>query len=619
MDNQKEQKLLFQEFESVSTEKWEELIKKDLKGADYSKKLVWKTLDGVSVKPYYRTEDLQELPETGVPGEFPFVRGSKVDNNDWLIRQNIVFSDSDSAATKVNLLREKGVQSVGVSFAKSPEKEVLIDFLNAIPLDNIEINFKGVDPVILLELLNDYCAETKVEKNLLRGSLGLDPIGDLTRSGRSGNLEDGLDQVANVIKLAREFENLRVFEVDAKLFHNSGSTAVQELAFAMSVATEYMDALTERELNHTEISSKLTFNFAVGSNYFFELAKFRSAKQLWSGILESYMGKAPEKVSFIHAETSVWNTTVYDPYVNLLRTTTEAMSSVLGGVDSLTVLQFNQSFEEATELSERLARNQQIILKEEAYLDKVVDPAAGSYYIENLTSSLSAEGWKIFQATEETGGFIDSFMKGLVQDAIVTVAQKRDMRIAQRRDILLGTNQYANQTETILEDIDEKVFNHTVADPTDANTQPLIPYRGAEGFETLRMDTEKAEKQPVVFLLNIGNLTMRKARAAFASNFFGCAGYKVIDNLGFSSVEEGMEEALKVKADIVVLCSSDDEYAQYGPEAAEANGDAELVVAGYPAAIMDQLNDAGICHFIHVKTNLLETLRGFNQLMGISQ
>ena len=549
MDNQKEQKLLFQEFESVSTEQWEELIKKDLKGADYSKKLIWKTLDGISVKPYYRTEDLQALPETGAPGEFPFVRGSKVDNNDWLIRQNIEFTNSDDTASKVNLLASKGVQSVGVTFVSSPEKEALIDFLYAIPLDNIEINFKGLNPVILLELLNDYCAETKISKNLLRGSLGLDPLGDFAKTGKYGNMEEAMDQVANVIKGATEFENLRVFEVDAKLFHNSGSTAVQELAYAMSVAIEYMDALTDRDLDHTEIISKLTFNFAVGSTYFFELAKFRAARQLWSRILESYMGKAPEKISFIHAETSAWNTTVYDPYINLLRTTTEAMSSVLGGVDSLTVLQFNHSFQEATEISERLARNQQILLKEEAYLDKVVDPAAGSYYIENLTNSLATEAWKIFQATEETNGFIESFMNGLVQDAIVTVAQEKDMRIAQRRDVLLGTNQYANQGETILANVDEKILNHTIADPTEANTQPLIPYRGAEGFESLRMDTEKADKQPVVFLLTIGNLTMRKARAAFASNFFGCAGYKIIDNIGFSSIGEGM----KAKADIVVL------------------------------------------------------------------
>jgi len=340
---------------------------------------------------------------------------------------------------------------------------------------------------------------------------------------------------------------------------------------------------------------------------------------LWSRIVESYDITEPARAKmYVHAETSMWNKTVYDPYVNMLRTTTEAMSAILGGVNSLTVHPFDATFKEAGEFSERLARNKQIILKEEAHFDKVVDPGGGSYYIEKLTDSIGAEAWKLFQEVERRGGYTQAFMEGHIQNEITTSAQLRDENIALRKEVFLGINQFPNNSEFLDPQADSSHIISPVPDPSGADTHPLIFYRGAEGFEFLRMATEKAEKRPKVFMLTIGSLPWRKARAEFASNFFGCAGYEIVNNLGFETIEEGMKAAKEDEADIIVLCSSDDEYADYGPEASKINIDKSiLVVAGYPKPIIEKLESVGISRFIHIKTNVLETLKGFNKDLGI--
>ncbi len=620
MTKKNNQQLLFNEFPAISTEEWEQQITKDLKGADYDKKLILKTLDGISVRPYYRSEDLSQLPEIGVPGEFPFIRGTKSEDNSWLIRQEISFIESKETSEKINYLQSKGVQSIGLTFHQLPQQKQLEDLFSAIQIDKLEINFQGVDAALIIEVLKKHCNNAGIAPESIRGSLACKPISDFTLSGKLGEEEIFFDQLGEYINLTKDYCNLRVIEVKALNFHNAGSTAVQELGFALAVANEYLDQLTDRGLSLSEIAPKMSFSFAVGSNYFFEMAKFRAARGLWSRVLESYDAEqARTSKSYFHAETSSWNKTVYDPYVNLLRTTTETMSSVLGGVDSLTVLPFDSSYKASDEFSQRLARNQQLVIREEAYLDKVLDPAAGSYYIENLTHSMIEESWKLFQAVEAKGGFIDAFLEGYVQDAIAEIAQKRDMNIALKKEIFLGTNHYPNAEEKQLAYTDLDQAHVLAVDPTGAETQPLNPYRGAEGFEKLRFETEQASKQPVVFLLTIGNLTMRKARAAFAASFFACAGYKVIDNPGFNNMTDGMEAARNAQSDIVVLCSSDDEYKTLAVEAVNSSKGMEFVIAGYPKEIMDDLKKVGIKHFVHVRSNVLETLRGFNQELGISQ
>jgi methylmalonyl-CoA mutase len=317
----------------------------------------------------------------------------------------------------------------------------------------------------------------------------------------------------------------------------------------------------------------------------------------------------------IHASTTTFNLTMYDAYVNLLRTQTEAMSAALGGVTSMTVTPFDKAYQTPDEFSERLARNQQLLLKEESHFDKVVDPAAGSYYIENLTASIAAEAWKLFLSVEEAGGFYAAVKAGAVQEAVGKSNRERHEAVAKRREILLGTNQYPNFSETADGKQPVGVCACGCSHSEPAGVPTLQMDRAASEFEALRLATEASGKRPKAFMLTIGNLAMRQARAQYSCNFLACAGYEVIDNLGFETVEAGVEAAMKAKADIVVLCSSDEEYAEYAIPAFRAlNGRAMFIVAGNPPCA-EELQAAGIEHFIHVRVNVLNTLKEFNRIL----
>jgi methylmalonyl-CoA mutase len=322
----------------------------------------------------------------------------------------------------------------------------------------------------------------------------------------------------------------------------------------------------------------------------------------------------------IHAETGSWNKTVYDAYVNMLRTQTEAMSASIGGADSITVLPFNAAYEASNEFSDRIARNQQLLLKEESHISKIVDPAAGSYYIEELTASIAENAWKLFIDVQEKGGFIAALREGFIQAEVKKMAAKRDGNVATRRENLLGVNQFPNFTEKVEGELDAAVFAPVDLTAECAEIETLKPYRGAQAFEALRDNTDvysNTNKRPLAFMLTIGNLAMRKARAQFACNFFAVAGFDVLDNNGFKTVEEGVEAAQKAGSAIVVICSSDDEYAELAPAAFEAiAGKAIFVVAGAPACT-DELKAKGIANFINVKSNLLTELKAYQSTLGI--
>jgi methylmalonyl-CoA mutase len=345
-----------------------------------------------------------------------------------------------------------------------------------------------------------------------------------------------------------------------------------------------------------------------------ELAKFRAARMLWAQIVEQYKPACPCAAKMhVHAVTSRFNQSVYDAHVNLLRSQTETMSAALAGVDSITVTPFDTPYKTPDDFSERIARNQQFLLKEESHLDKVVDPAGGSYYVETLTVSLAKEAWKLLLEVEDKGGFIAAVNDGSIQAAVNASNDKRHTDMARRKEILLGTNQYPNFGEMAAEKIETSDGACACGCKAEGNpAKALKTARQGSDFEALRLATERAANRPKVFMLTIGNLAMRLARAQFSSNFFGCAGYEIIDNIGFDTVEAGVNAAIEKKADIIVICSSDDEYATLAPEAFKLiNGRTEFVVAGAPACT-EELQAQGITNFIHVRSNVLETLQSFN-------
>ena len=408
--------------------------------------------------------------------------------------------------------------------------------------------------------------------------------------------------------------------MNALSLNNAGAYISQELGYALAWGNEYLNQLTDAGLSVDEVAKKIKFNFGISSNYFLEIAKFRAARMLWADIVKQYAPACDCACKMLaHAETSTFNLTLYDAYVNLLRTQTESMSAALAGVNSITVTPFDKAYETPNEFSERLARNQQLLLKEESHFDKVVDPAGGSYYIENLTVSIAKQAWDIFLKVEEEGGFLEAIKAGRVQADINESGKARHIAVSKRKEILLGTNQYPNFNETAGDKrpIEAAACCHHHEGSCERPFATLNMDRAASEFEALRLQTEQSGRRPKAFMLTIGNLAMRQARAQFSCNFLACAGYEVIDNLGFKTVEEGVDAAMEAKADIVVLCSSDDEYAEYAIPAFKAlNGRAMFVVAGAPAC-MEELKAAGIENFIHVRVNVLETLKEYNKKLGI--
>ena len=612
---------LFSEFAPVSTEEWMAKITADLKGVPFEKKLVWKTGEGFNVNPFYRAEDIEGLKTTeSLPGEFPYVRGTKKDN-DWKVRQNIEVCCFKGANEKALDLLTKGVTSLGfIIKGDEVNEENITTLLEGICPASVELNFNicNCKAEKLIGILADYFKGKGVDAEKCYGSVNYDAFKKPLVKGKENS--EWVEGAAAVLKAGQALPNYRVLAVNAFLFNNAGAYISQELGYALAWGNELMAKLTEAGFTADEVAKKIKFNFGISSNYFMEIAKFRAARWLWAEIVAAYKPACECACKMVaHAQTAEWNMTVYDAHVNLLRSQTEAMSAALAGVDSITVRPFDKIYQTPDDFSERIARNQQLLLKEECHLDKVVDPSAGSYYVEVLTNSLADVAWKLFLEVEEKGGFSVAVNAGEIQNAVNASNVARKKAVATRREILLGSNQYPNFTEVAADKIQEKGSCCCGGGHCGEATIPALDFsRGASEFEALRMATEKSGKTPKVFMLTIGNLAMRLARSQFSANFFACAGYKIIDNLGFDTVEAGVEAAVKAGAEIVVLCSSDDEYAEFAPAAYKAlAGRAEFVVAGAPACA-DDLKAQGIDQFVNVKSNVLETLKAFNAKLGIA-
>ena len=614
-----ENRNLFSQFPGVSDKEWMDKVIADLKGADFDKKLVWKSKEGISVNPFYRENDLKDLSHiSSLPGEFPYVRGKERLRNTWYIRQNIVVEDATEANKKALDILNKGVDSIGFIFGPEAEynADLLRPLLDGIFIESIELNLYPQGSAIeLLEALRAVLKERGIKPEKINGAIEADPLGRYMVKGKLCiPIEDGISYLKKFSDVSEDFPNLRLVRINGANFGNAGSTIVQELAMTLSMGNEYLSRLSDEGVDAGAFAQKLGFTFGIGSNYFFEIAKFRAARMLWSTIVRKHgVDKEESMLMDIHGVSSDFNKTIYDPYVNMLRTQTEAMSATLGGVDSLTINPFNSVFEESNEFGERIARNQQLLLKEEAHFDKIVDPGAGSYYIEKLTAMIAEQAWDLFIEIEDKGGFLDALKAGFIQDTIESAASARNKNIAGGREKFLGTNIYPNLTEERTNKMQVKTASNE-----DTEITPLNIYRAAELFEELRYATDSSSKEVKVFMLTIGNPVMRKARAQFSSNFFAVAGYKIFDNLGFETAGQGVDSALKEKADIVVVCSSDEEYENIVPQVYDAlKGKAIVVVAGAPACEKN-LREKGVDHFISMRSDLLSTLQHFNKVLGIT-
>src|SRR5690606_34193461 len=522
MSNQREK--LFTDFPPVSTDEWIEVVTNDLKGADFQKKLVWRTKEGFNVKPFYRADDIDGFKALeNLPGQFPYVRGTKKDNN-WYVRQEIKVVDFADANKKALVLLEKGVNSFGFKLPKHQlSSENLAILLNGIAPDKVELNFstcisKTID---LAKLVVDYIKGQNLDVMKCYGSVEFDPFRKILKKGIDE--PEWVEKAVEIVKITSPLPRFRSIIVTGNMLNDAGAYSYQELGFSLSYGNQVLSKLIENGIEPSTAAKKIKFKFGVGSNYFMEIAKFRAARWLWAEVVNAYKPPCPHDCDNkaddgtcrcaakmnVHAITSAFNQSLYDPYVNMLRSQTEAMSATLGSVDSLTVRPFDEAFEAPTEFAKRIAVNQQLLLKEEAHFDKVTDPSSGSYYIETLTVSLAEQAWKLFLETEEKG-FYEALKAGAVQDAIAASSDARFNAVANRKEILRGTDQYPNFTEKMAEKVADPK-DHSCGCGTGDKTalKPLVIRRLAEPFNTLRLATEKSGKTPKVFMLTIGNLAMR--------------------------------------------------------------------------------------------------------------
>jgi len=617
---------LFSEFPPVATSDWENRIQADLKGADYAKKLIWNTEDGFAVKPYYRADDLKGLEYIEMLKEQnPYIFNCNRQGG-WLIRQDIHTADITGANRCALEAIKGGAEAVGFNAENISAHDHMKALLKGINPGKTAVYFTGSkSSQRTLDLFIHEINQRDLSGEKILGGLNFDPVAKLLLEGEFDKpFDEYLEEAENLINAVRDRLPLfHVITVNGHYFQDSGSSLVQELAFSLASGNEYLNALTGKGISADVLSNRILFHFASGPDYFPEIAKLRAARILWARIVEQFEpGRQVSLRMFIHSSTSVWNKTVYDPYVNMLRTTTEGMSAAIGGADSISILPFNNTFKTPDEFSNRISRNQQLIFREESNLDKTTDPSAGSYYLENLTDMLADNAWKLFLEVEEKGGLIEAVKSGFVQDEVEKHYLQKKEELSMRKRILIGTNQFPEMHELMLERVE---FINGPEKVQDKLYKRLIPLRISAAFEDLRLATEayvrNGRKKPGIYLVTYGNLAMQRARAGFATNFFGCAGYDVFDNPAFEDINTVISDIKDKKPEIVVLCSSDEEYAELVPKVLPALKSAFpeliIVIAGYPKDQMESYLAMGVDDFIHIRSNLLDSLNNFNKRLGI--
>jgi methylmalonyl-CoA mutase len=571
---------LLEEFPPVSTTEWQSAIVRDLKGADPEKRLTWRTDEGLEVRPFYRAEDLTELACVDtLPGVFPYRRGARA-TGEWQIREEIDAANAEEAnrmACAAVAAGAEGIAFSGISVGSAGELETLLRGFDEIPVHLVRAS------ELLIRMLIERRNETPYTAGI---STGCDAL---------TSVEFATETIWTVPA------GLVPFTIHGAAFAEAGATAVEEGGFALAAGVDFLAALAERGVDVNHAAAALEFSFAVGSNYFFEIAKFRAFRMLWARAVESFGGTHEAARARIVAHTSKWNKTVYDPHVNILRTTTEAMAAVLGGADAVTVTPFDACYQAPDEASRRLARNTQLLLKHEAWLGSVADAGGGSYALETITDFLARESWRVFQNIEARGGFRKAQSEGMIAQALERSLAAREQAVASRRRVLVGANQFANPAERVLGRIDEQ--------------RAKADLRGARTYEELRLRTErhaaKGGKTPRILLAEIGDVKMRAARANFAANFFACAGFTT-QVRRFKKAEEIAE----ADADLIVLCSADAEYAVLAgdlmPKLKALGRETRVMVAGNPENA-EELRAMGIADFVHVRSHPVEFLTGWQE------
>ncbi|MFS0863419.1 methylmalonyl-CoA mutase family protein [Fredinandcohnia sp. 179-A 10B2 NHS] len=628
-------------FSPVDYEAWKKEAEKSLKGKTIEK-LHTKTYENIILKPIYTKKDIEHLPHVKeLPGFDSMMRGTTTSgylNNSWFVSQELNVENPDEFNTAAKEALANGQTMIHINL----HGENSNDGLQLHQLENMRKAFTGITlattPVLIdtnselvsfLNTLAVYLNEQNETPRTLAGTIGMDPLGLLVETGElQVPLSNIWAQLADAVNWAITNEtSIRTILVKGQPYHNGGANAVQELAYTLATATEYISVLEEKGLDFNEIAKRMTFSFSIGSNVFMEIAKLRAARVVWSAICKAYGGSAEEAKMHIHARTSAFTKTVFDPYVNMLRSTTEAFSAIIGGVDSLHVSAFDEAIRKTNSFSRRIARNTQSILKEESHLHRVLDPAGGSWYIEALTNELADAAWTLFKEVEAEGGLLKALKSGSIQSKVKDVYKARQHNVNHRKDKIVGTNMYANLAEKTL--VTEKL---TPARSKQNNSQPAVvinhipTVRIAENFESLRhAANEYARKTgefPKIGLINIGPIPEHKPRADFISGFFEAGGFQIVKNDGYLTVNAAISGAKAMNLDTFVFCGKDEAYkemiVEISKELKAINPGIRLYIAGkQEGQIAQEYKNAGINDFIHIKTDCYSFLYQLQQEMGV--
>jgi len=660
--------LHFDEFAPVSPKTWREHVRSDLGGTSPEDFLEWTSKEGVSLPAYLGPDDLQEALHTDPNASFPPLAGADASPaNEWAVCQSLQHPDPETANEHARTAVSGGVDALELDVLfPGPDATNRTHFgdsdlatvFDGVDLAETDLHLgAGLPGPVLYTLLRSYLSDRTAPPDTVTGSVLYDPVASVA----SGTAPDRAFALAADLRAdAEDMPRFRTVTVDAGVYHDAGASVVQEVAFALGALTERLARGTDRGASVPALSEGLQVRIPISTSYFVEMAKLRALRLLVPQVIDAFARESgttadvgPADV-FIYATTSHRTETIYDPHVNMLRATTEAMSAVLGGCDTLTVRPYDAVIRPPDAFGLRIARNVQLILEHEAHLDQVADPAAGSYYVETLTDRLAQKAWTRFQELEAEGGIIEALRTGMLQQRITKKRKERREAVDQREHVLVGTTHYPSLTERRRDDLpppDGNPSSNGTADASlrspsldairsavrdgatpseiiaalrsdDSPIAPLPRIRVAEEIEAIRLRTEAfAESHdgpPQVLLAPLGPPAARSARATFARNFLGVAGFAIEEPLTFESVEDAADAAVEQDADIVVLCSSNSEYADLAPALASAldeHGHSSLLGVAGPPDDVDAGEHADFC--VHQGSSLKETLVRLQERLDI--
>lgn len=654
---------LFQEFPRNNPKEWEKKFTTDLKGKDPGS-YNWKTEDGMEFLPvYFNLPGDQKNGINIIPGQFPYMRGAGKKSTE--IRQGVyVETINDAIQISKNLLNRGANSFEYISRLESKkdrfysiglpleDRNEMIEFFTA--LENLEMKFhfrSGMFAGLLSKRIFDLYDKKQINK--ITGSIDFDPIGNLVRFGSSKILLKNQMKLLLAICEAQNCSDLdfNFLHVGGEIYREGGANLIQETACVLASAQEYIEFLKANGYRIDQIAGFIHFSFTIGPSYFPEIARIRAFRMLWAQILKKHGLQKPDlAMAKINARGNYFYKASYDAHTNILRNTTQAMVSILTGCDSFTSSGFYSMDESSSyhELAERISRNTQLMLRAESHLDRVQDPAGGSWYIDNMTHELGQEIWKTFQWIESRNGILSVLKTGSIQEMIRKNRKNRIDDVGNKSTMILGVNQYPNARERKHSEVESLRFKQ-LNNPNVVTTfkdfmkndssgaelylsamtgiikehvEPLETFRLAEDFEELRMQIENeyqaTNKIPRVFLYTFGNSVMRRARAAFSDNFFGCIGYEIIDNPGFENIEEGLRRLEKEKFDLIVLCAADEDYVDSGALICKKilanNRENKILLAGNPENL-SELMKSGLIGSIHAKSNVLLELKKFHNMI----